>query len=100
MQPPKDFDYYVDRAKIMHGWYSDSQVAKALGLSRSSVHHYRKGSKLPGDEIVAKLAMFAGEPIPVALIDLQLWRSQPDGTAWQAYLSIRSNLTRTSEIAA
>ena len=41
------------------GGFTQAQVAAMLGVSRQSYSKYEKGSVLPSDQLVAKLAMLA-----------------------------------------
>lgn len=58
----------IDLAKETSGSSSDRELAKKLGWSHTTLHHWRSGRSQPSEEHAHDLATFAGvDPAPYVL---------------------------------
>lgn len=86
-----DLASYLATAVKRQNVRSRAALAQILGINRSNFTHWSTGRALPDDETMLKLSRLAGVDPGVALIDLNIWRSE--GDARQRYVAIRSFLT-------
>lgn len=56
-------DELLDAVKKRHGYESDNQLAKALGVSRQRVSTWRNGHRHPEPVTCATIAGLSGEPL-------------------------------------
>ena len=69
-------DDYLDAALIGRtAPPSDRMLAKVLGVSPSTVNHWRRRKAWPSDEIMIRLADYVGADSDQALLRLNAWRS-------------------------
>lgn len=68
-------DDYIEQAKAAHGFASDVELGRALGLSKATVCHWRTKRAWPEDATMIALATLAKRQIDAALIDLNYWRA-------------------------
>lgn len=94
-----DLRAYLDAAKAARGVPSDNQLAKALGTTRAHVSDMRSGHRLPGDELMAKIAELAGESVELALLRLAYWRAR-HGIAKATYKRMIERLGYAAGVAA
>ena len=72
---------YIDHAKTVTKSKSDSQLAGRIGVTRNTVHQWRKGISLPSEDVMIALAERANLDQGEALILLGLWRSHGETKA-------------------
>ncbi len=82
-----DLNAYLTAARAARGLSSDNQLARALDLSSTSLHHIRHGRQLPSDETMVRIAETADQDIELALLRLNYWRAR-HGRARDAYKSM------------
>lgn len=76
---------YLDAIKKRIGKDSDYAVAKALGMSESTIHGYRKRGGQMDDEIAAKVAALLGLHPGLVVLDMHRERAKTpeERTIWQ-----------------
>lgn len=72
-------DDYIDGARRNNDIASDVKLSLRLGLSKSQVSYWRKRKSFPGDDVIARLALLAGENVDLALLHLNWWRAVDRG---------------------
>jgi len=70
---------------------SDREFSTALGLNPSAINQWRKRNVLPNDLTMIKIAILAGVPVEIALLELNAWRSKD--LAQVVYKNILKKLT-------
>ncbi len=88
--------WYLDRALSNFENMSDRKLAARLEVSPSVINAYRHKHTFPSDQKMIEIAALAQVPAYVALIDLNLWRT--DGVANETYSEIKEILKRISAI--
>ena len=73
-----NFNEYAEKAIVRYGLTGYNNLARELGMTKSSISMLRSGKNVPSEETMIKLAELAGLPKEEALIDLNLWRSKND----------------------
>jgi transcriptional regulator with XRE-family HTH domain len=68
-------DNYLDRARANAGLDSDRKLGREIGLTGSAISNLRLRKSVPKDETIAKLAVMAGRPLDLALLDRDIWNS-------------------------
>ncbi|UTW53948.1 hypothetical protein [Kordiimonas sp. SCSIO 12610] len=71
----QDLEFYLDKAKSELGLTSDRQLSSELKVTGILVGNWRRGMSLPTDENMVALAKLANEPVELALMHLNFWRS-------------------------
>lgn len=94
-----DLRAYLNAAKAARGLQSDNQLAKALDTTRAHVSDMRAGHRLPGDELMSRIAEMAGEDRELALLRLNYWRAR-HGTAKATYKRMIERLGYAAGVAA
>ena len=94
-----DLRAYLNAAKAARGIQSDNQLAKALETTRAHVSDMRAGHRLPGDELMSRLAELAGEDRELALLRLNYWSAR-HGTAKATYKRMIERLGYAAGVAA
>ena len=85
---------YLDLAIKKQGLKSDRELSRALELkSNNTMTNMRSGKHLPSDDTMIKIAELAGEPVDVALLRLNLWRSKTPETR-EHYAAIAERLAK------
>lgn len=87
----RDINYYVEAAIARGNIKSQRKLSEMLGLSNNVISVYLTGKSIPSDETMMKLAAIAGIDPWVALLDLNMWRSQ--GAAQDAYRDMMKKIT-------
>lgn len=87
---PEILGVYIDLAKQKHRFKSDRQLSLALGLSTSTVNQWIAGRSFPNDGVMIRLATMAGENPDLALINLNVWRSNDE--------SVKNSYRRIADI--
>ncbi len=87
----RDISWYIDKAKEESGAGSDRKICEMLGMAENATHAWRKRNVLPSDDTMMKLAKIARIDPYIALLDLNMWRS--DGEAKKAYASMLKKIT-------
>lgn len=72
------FTDYADKAISRFGLTGYNNLAREIGIKKSSMSRLRSGLAYPTEENMIKISELAGTPKEQALIDLNLWRSQKD----------------------
>jgi len=80
----KNMAELIDTAKANTNAHSDSNLGHKLGVSRSLIHVWRKGKKLPSEELMMKLAKRANLDVEEALILRVLWASHDETKSYYA----------------
>ena len=88
MTAERSLDWYIDRAKWVHGYKSDAALGRALGINRASMSQWRQGKALPSDQHIEKLANLGAEHPAIALVDLHLWRTK-DSDVYKSYETLK-----------
>ena len=72
----KTFNEYAEKAIVRYGLTGYNNLARELGMTKSSISMLRSGKNIPSEATMIRLAELAGMPKEEALIDLNLWRSK------------------------
>lgn len=72
----RNFNDYAEKAIGRYGLTGYNNLAREIGIKKSSMSALRSGKACPTEENMIKLAELAGMPKEEALIDLNLWRSK------------------------
>lgn len=93
---PKDRDYnfYIDRAKKIHGFKSDAELNRSLSFKGSMISFLRTGKTHLSDEKMIALCDHARIDPEIGLIDLNVWRA-PEHVK-STYATILQKLTHTT----
>lgn len=83
-----NFNEYAEKAIVRYGLTGYNNLARELGMTKSSISMLRSGKNVPSEETMIKLAELAGLPKEEALIDLNLWRSKNDPKRHEIWLRI------------
>lgn len=70
----QSLEYYIDRAKHLHGWHSDAQLSRALDVAPSTIHAWRNDNQRPAEEHMSMIATLSGISPELALLDLKVWK--------------------------
>ena len=90
MKPAEYLDLAIKKQRLK----SDRELSRALDLkSNNTITNMRSGKHLPSDDTMIKIAKLAGEPVDVALLRLNLWRSKTPETR-QEYAALAARLTK------
>ena len=89
----KDVNFYLDEAKKNSGAKSDRRIAEMCGLGANAASFWRVGKALPSDETMVRLAKIAKINPLIALLDLNIMRSE--GAARNAYIKIYNGMQKT-----
>lgn len=81
----RDIFFYIAKAMERSGCKSERALCVLLGMAPNTITSYRRYT-LPTDETMEKLARIAGIDPQLALLDLNIWRS--DGPARAAYQAL------------
>ncbi|WP_237052781.1 hypothetical protein [Marilutibacter chinensis] len=87
----------LDKAKKRRSYPSDMALAAAVGVSRSIVSEWRKGTKFPSEDHVCALARMAGEDAAPWLVLTQAEKST--GPAHRAWLDLARQLGAAAALA-
>lgn len=71
-----NFTDYAEKAINRYGLTGYNNLAREIGIKKSSMSALRAGKTCPTEENMIRLAELAGMPKEEALIDLNLWRSK------------------------
>ena len=93
----RDYRFYIDRAKNRHGFKYDNQIQDALGFKGSMLAMVTRKGKHLSEEKMIELARLAGIDETIALMDLNLWKSE--GDAKKAYAKILQKITASVALA-
>ena len=74
---------FLDLCKERTKTVTDSNLARKIGITRTSIALYRKGASFPSDDNMVKLAKRAKLDAGECLLLLNIWRS--DGDARKFY---------------
>ena len=89
---------YLNLAIEKQGFNSDRELQRALDLkTNTSISFMRHGKGFPSDHTMMKLAELADEPVDVALLRLNLWRSKTPETR-KHYAAITDRLAKQASI--
>lgn len=80
----RNIDELLDHVKTYAGITSDRKLSERLELSSNTVFGYRNQGKLPGDDVVLRLAKLGNIDPDDALLMLNVWRTT--GEAKKRYL--------------
>lgn len=94
----RDYRFYLDRAKENQGFKFDNEIDKALGFKGSMTSMILRHGKHLSDDKMIDLAKLAGMDETLALIDLQIWKS--NGAPKAAYQQLLNRFISLSIIAA
>lgn len=72
----REFTDYAEAAIKRFGLSGYNNLARELGITKSTMSHFRSGKITPSEETFLKIVELAGLPKEEALIDLNLWRSK------------------------
>lgn len=89
----RDYAYYLDKAKEKQGFKTDLEINQALGFKGSIASMLRKNKMNLSDDKMLELAKLAGESPLIALIDLNIMRS--NGDAKKSYEKIYKGIEKT-----
>jgi transcriptional regulator with XRE-family HTH domain len=81
---------YINQAQKISGAPSRNKLANLLGISTAAIAHLYSGKALPSDETMEKIAVIAGIDPELALIELNIMRS--NGKAKSAYENVLKRL--------
>jgi len=87
----RDVHFYVKKAMERSGAKSERQICLMMGMADNTITNYRKRNVLPNEETMMKLAQIAGIDVFIALLDLNIWRSE--GQAQAAYKNILKKIS-------
>jgi len=88
-------DDYIDLIKTRHDLPSDRAAAKLIGISSSSINHWRLRRTWPSDRSMIKVAELAGIDEQEAVADLHIWMAKTEDVRalWQ---KISASLSATA----
>jgi transcriptional regulator with XRE-family HTH domain len=94
----RTIDMYCDEAIARNGFKSDSELARKLGFTSPAVSNFRTKRAWPSDEVMVKLAAFAGIPADEALLELAVWRTH-DTIAGEVYAKLLARIAQAACLA-
>ncbi len=68
----------LDKAKDIHSLKSDYKLALVMGVSQSSLIHYRQGKSLPDERIITKICGMTGDDPDLLMAEIELERAKTD----------------------
>jgi len=74
---------FLDLCKQRTNTVTDSNLARKIDVTRSSIALYRKGASFPSDDTMVRIAARAKFDVEECLLLLNVWRSE--GTAQTIY---------------
>ncbi len=89
---------YLEAVRDRQNFNSDTDIAHALGIKRSSVSAYRRGIAFPSKKNMLELARLAGVDEQVALVELSFMQAADEETR-KVYKSLMEKLTGVASIA-
>ena len=87
----RDLTFYVEAAIKNSGVTSDRKLAALMNMSPNVVSFWRSRKVLPSDEVMVRLAQVGGIDPFIALLDLNMWRSE--GAAKTTYKKMLEKIT-------
>jgi len=81
-----DLGDFLDLCKVRTNTVTDSNLARKIDVTRSSIALYRKGASFPSDATMVALAKRAKLNPDECLLLLNIWRTE--GDARKAYKSL------------
>lgn len=91
---------YIDQALKMSGCTSRNKLAALLGITGASLTRIYQGISLPSDKLMQRLATVAGVDPELALIELNIWRSEGDEKVNKAYRCLAAKISNLALILA
>lgn len=82
----KTIDDYIDLAKKVNNFKSDSELDRAIKASGRTVSTWRTKRAWPSDEKMIVLAELAKVSPEIALLDLGIWRSEGQAAAFYTHM--------------
>lgn len=80
----------LDEAARIAGLKNDAEIARALGVSRNTVHNWRHGLRMPDATYAAQIAVLQGREPIAGVAALELVRHREDAAAvkfWKSQLA-------------
>lgn len=97
MPETRTLDWYIDAARERLGGISDNELSRRMNFKGRPITLWRTKRSLPNDESMMQLADHAGVDRTLALIDLNVWRSE--GEVKTCYLDMARQLAKVAAIA-
>lgn len=77
---------FLDYWKLQTSTVTDSNLARKINITRSSIALYRKGASFPSDDTMVLLAKRAKLDVAECLLLLNIWRAE--GEAEKTYMKM------------
>ena len=76
----------LDKAKVIHSLKSDYKLALFMGVSQTSLIHYRQGKSLPDERVITKLCSLTGDDPDLLMAEIEVQRAKTDEARaiWQS----------------
>lgn len=68
----------LDKAKVIHKLPSDYKLALVMGISQTSLIHYRAGKSLPDSRVITKICELTGDDPVVLAVEIEGERAKTD----------------------
>lgn len=87
METKNAIDTLLDEAKEKAGFKADNELAIAIGVSRQTINHYRKGRSAPDDYVKSKIADLTGRSLQeiIARIELENEPNEEKRRYWENF---------------
>lgn len=82
----------LDKAKVIHSLKSDYKLALVMGVSQTSLIHYRQGKSLPDERVISKICELTGDDPAIVLAEIETQRAKTE-EARALWASIARRLT-------
>lgn len=76
----------LDKAKVIHSLKSDYKLALVMGVSQTSLIHYRQGKTLPDERVITKICGLTGDDPDLLMAEIEAHRAKTDEARaiWQS----------------
>jgi len=72
MEQKNAIDTLLDEAKEKAGFKADNELALAIGVTRQTINHYRKGRSTPDDYAKSRIADLTGRSLQEVIARIEL----------------------------